>query len=139
MRFEAIPPESLGRVWDFVSPGIAEIKRLCSESFRPEDVYHHIKRGTAFLYLIVDKEPIGFCVLEILTDPNDGTRTLNVWLLHLVNKLDGVREEILSFLDESGRRANCASVRFASPRKGWMAFLLDNEFKQKMIIYERVL
>lgn len=139
MRFDAIPPESLGRVWDSVAPGITEIKRLCSETFRPEDVYHCIKRGSAFLYLIGGKEPVGFCVLEVLTDPNDGSRALNVWLLHLVNKLDGVREDILAFLDDAAKRASCTSIRFASPRKGWMAFLLDNEFKQKMIIYERVL
>ena len=136
MRFEAIPPESLGRVWDFVSPGINEIKSLCSESFRAEDVYHPCKRGSAFLDLIVEKEPIGFSVLEVLTDPNDGRKKLNVWLLHMKNRLDESRQEVLDFLDDVARRAQCPVVRMASPREGWMGFL-KGAFKRVMIVYER--
>lgn len=132
MRIDLVHPNDLSKVWGPVSHGIWEIIELCNERFRPEDVYHNIKRGSAFLFVF---QPTGFCVLEIITDPNNGERYLNAWLLWFKNELEEHRRPICDFLDDQARRNNCRSIRFGSPR-GWGKFL-RGEFREKMVIYER--
>jgi hypothetical protein len=132
VRFDPVHPNDLHKVWGWVSDGIWEVIELCKERFRPEDIYCALKRNSAWLYVF----PPGFIVLEILTDPNNGERALNAWVMHFKGQLDANRKDVVDFLDDTARKNGCTTIRFGSPR-GWGRFL-HGEFKEKMVIYERV-
>lgn len=137
MRFEAVVPQDLSKWWDWVSQGVTKIRDLCDEPWRQEDVYANLKAGRSTLFIFWEAQtPVGFIVLELMQDPSSGRPYLNCWLMHLVNRTDGVRQDLCGFLDDCARKAHCKTVRFVSPRKGWQRFL-EGEFEPKSVIYER--
>jgi hypothetical protein len=118
-----VPPEGLSKSWQFYRDGILEIISFGGVSFIPEDVYHHIKAGKAFLYRVGD---LGFFVLEKCQDPV-GDAYLNVWLMYF-KPGSGLpfKQDILAFIDSAARHVGVSKIR-----------LLDGEFKQVMVTLER--
>lgn len=108
-----VPPADLYRHWEWVRKGIEITKRKVSTRWIPEDVYHALRNGTAFLYLIADK---GFCILRQQQD-FDGL-VLNVWWLFCPG-LEGIKDEFCSALDQLGRDCKCVRIRGESPREGF--------------------
>jgi len=135
VRIEAIHPDRVRQVWDLVRPGIGEIRSLCSEPWLPEDVYSRLIGNQAALYLFFSPEFRGFSVLEVCSDAEG--KYLNVWLLHFVHGCDVNRDELLHWLDTTGRSCGCSSARFTSPR-AW-AQMLKGSFKERSVNYERKL
>lgn len=134
MRVEAVPKERLRQVWPLVVAGVAEIQKICHEPWIPEDVYAGIKSGRATLWMFLCPGFAGFSVTEVC--PDDYGRFLNVWLLHLVNRTEENRAELLDWLDNLARFHGCPFIRFQSPR-AW-AKLLGLDFTERAVIYERV-
>ena len=136
MRFQAIHPAEVRRWWSFVRPLIEQVFRICREHQIPEDVYACLIANKAVLHvLFVDEEPKGCVVTEACGDPDH--RFLNVWILHFVQNVDAHREEIVKWLDSQAALAQVKRIRFQSPR-AWKALIRD-EFKEKSVIYERII
>jgi hypothetical protein len=133
VRIEAIPPADVDRWWDFVRPGVEEIKELCREPWRQEYVYARLIGNHATLFLFFTPHPSGFAVCETFTDA--GGKYLNIFLLHFIGQADANREELIYWVDSVAKAAGCNRARFVSPR-AW-AKLLQGAFKEKAVIFER--
>lgn len=134
MRVQTVHPAELRRWWGFARPLVQEVFTICREPRLPEDVYSCLVANKALLHILMVAEvPKGVLVTEVY--PED--RYVNVWVMHFVQNADEHREEILAWLDAFGKSQGCSSIRFQSPR-AWVS-LLKGAFKEKSVIYERVL
>ncbi len=131
MTPQFVHPYNLNAVWPRVRGGIEELLRICPEEFSPEDVFARLREEKANLYLLGD----GFCVLEVSTEPFNGKRSLNVWLLHWKDAEEN-HDALRDWLKDARKQANCANVQFRSPRMGWMK--KAKGFRMKLITWEMV-
>lgn len=133
-----VPPARLAEVWPLVVPGIREVIALNSASYIPEQVYHTIAIGAAWLYLgAVDGRMIGFMIVEPKCENQlSGERWANVWILHGIHQSHHM-QQVCDFLDRLAEHVGVAKLRFGSSRKGWEK-LSSGYWKIKEVIYERV-
>ena len=133
MRFTHVTGDTLHPAWPYVRRGLEKILERCPDSWIPEDVYFAIRSGKASLFIF----PGGFYVAEVLTDPNNGSKKLNVWTLYTEpNQEENVRNAIIQSLDTLAAQAGCKATRFVSPRSGWGRYLAS-DFAEVARIYER--
>lgn len=131
-----VPPESL-KPWDFYRNGILEIveKSEGRVSFIPEDIYHHIKTGRAFLYRVADD---GFFVVEKCIDSISADVYMNVWLMWFKPGAGlKFKDELIAYLDQMAKVAGCAWIDFGSTREAWVK-LLEKDFTKHMVTLRRV-
>lgn len=111
-----VPVRNLREHWPRVRDGLAKIQeRAPDNGWIAEDIYHAIRAGSVYLYLIADR---GFLVAQILPG-DDGAGLLFVWLIH--GDLLPVQDELQRELEMLGRTLGVARIRFGSPRR-WDAF-----------------
>ena len=133
MRINPVGPEQLHAVWPKVASGLWKILDLCPDRWIPEDIYFAVRAGKASLFVFEQ----GFYVAEVISDPNDGTKFLNVWALYTEpDQAENVKHAIIQSLDTLAAHAGCQALRFVSPRSGWGRYL-DGHFEEKARIYER--
>lgn len=122
-------------LWHWIKPGIEEINRICPDDYEPEDIFCWLwqQRATCFL-ILEDREVKGFTVLEVVTDPFKGRKTLNVWLLNY-HGAEETQEIVNEFLDRTKVLAGCCRVQMKSPRLGYTKKLKG--WKLKLVTWER--
>ena len=136
MRIQTLHPAEVRRWWDFARPLVQDVLTICREPQIPEDVYVCLQANRALLHILfLEEVPKGILVTEQCGEPD--SRYLNVWLMHFVQSVEANRTEIRNWLDGFAKAQGLNKIRFQSPR-AW-ALLLRGDFKEKSVIYERVI
>ena len=130
-----IYPPHVANLWHWIKPGVREILDNCPDDFEPEDVFCALWQQKASAFLILeDGEFKGFMVLEVMTDPFKGRRTLSVWLLHYKGA-EETQEAIYEHLEKLKTLVNCCRIWMRSPRLGWLK--KAKGWKLKLITWEK--
>lgn len=109
-----VPLAALRPTWAEIRPRVDELSTQASEPWVPEDVFHEILVGNAYLWAFPDCS--GFVVLRILA--TGYTRDLFVWL--------GWKEggdaaaALLPQMLEIARANDCNRITWESPREGFI-------------------
>ena len=123
-----LTPGDLAR-WDWYRRGLVKLIAKTGRTYRPEDVYHRVLSGTAFL---VDVEDFGFMVLTQEHD-HDGP-VVFVWIIWCEpGRAVGRKAEIYAALEQLAREAKAKRIRMQSGFEGWSR---EKFFKQVAVVYE---
>jgi hypothetical protein len=130
-----VPPEKCRDVWDYVRPGLVQVREKCNDRWLPEDIWLALQSKAAFLYMLEeDGDTIGFFVFKNFYDV-DGL-ALYVWVLHAPNAVQTSERamEVIAQIDALAKGVGAKRIRHHSPRGGW---LFKEMFELKMHLYER--
>ena len=110
--------------WGWVRDGLQKVIDKTGDDWLPEDVYHELKSGASFLYLIyADADRIGFAVLQKWDRYHAGARLFVRALWAEPRQLVKRRDEFYEALKALARQTGCVALRMTSPRRweldGW--------------------
>lgn len=116
--------------WPHVREGLEQVRALCDEAWRVEDVYAACVNGGAFLYTARD----GFVILQPLKDDYRGDTYLHIWIAWGDGRdmVDRYAREI----DRIAAMNQYERITFSSPRKGWERHVPEG-WAVKKVVYER--
>lgn len=136
LRLEFVAPEGLRAVWGLVRSGLEIVQLRTSADWLPEDVYTHLKGGTAQLFVAKRwNRPVGFVVLTITLNPFSGNRTALIWICYTAE--EGVVDELLPTVEKLCKEAGAVRISFQSPRRGWQRRLAKHGFKLREFVFEK--
>jgi hypothetical protein len=105
-----VEPQRLREVWEFVRPGLLEVKRASRDQWIPEDIYVDCFEGRSMLWLMVeDGNPVGFGVLQPMGD------TLHIW----AGWGKFLMEDGFRHAHEIALAGGARKISFDSSRPGW--------------------
>ncbi|MGZ5053317.1 MAG: hypothetical protein ACXWAT_00080 [Methylobacter sp.] len=116
---EVTSDKELYDLWPRIRDGINAIEKRCNGLFyRPEDVYHEIKKGDAKLLIgTINNVYQGFFVVKITTYP-DGAG-LHLWTAHNAGKDKDFLANFFKVIDQIATLAGVMRVSYSSSRNGW--------------------
>lgn len=119
-------------VWEDVRWYLEEVLVACpnADTWIPEDVYHEIKTGRAFLYT-VGTPSHGCLVLQKLTDQYTGKPYLHVWIAY--SKVLGAMGKVMPELERMAKSINADRITCHSPFEAFASA----GFEKKLMIFER--
>jgi hypothetical protein len=127
-----IPGDVIRSVWSEVLPMLNETLKQCpnGDTWIPEDVYHEVKSGRAFLHVVGD--PIFGClVLQVLKDQYTGKPYLHVWIAYSQNL--GAIINLLPEIERLARSVGADRITCHSPFEEFAAA----GFEKKLMMFER--
>jgi hypothetical protein len=129
---KAIPADQIRSVWDDVRWFLEEVLNSCpdADTWIPEDVYHEVKAGKAFLY-VVGTPAFGCLVLQSLKDQYTGRNILHVWIAY--SRVLGAMVKLMPELDKLAKTINADRITCHSPFEAFAAA----GFEKKLMIFER--
>jgi hypothetical protein len=131
LPFVRILPEELNAHWDFIEPGLEQMRRLWDEPWKSDDVLRCLVDERAALYRRDD----GFIVVEQCNEPISGRKFLNVWIAwFLPGHARAMQAAIIAWLDALKAAHSCEWIQFISPRDGWA---LEPHFVRHRSIWRR--
>lgn len=124
-----VPLSALREVWPLVRPKLEAIRERDGEPWLPEDVFHEILIGNAYLWTTPDIR--GFCVLQIAQTSH--SRDLHVWIAcnRTAARAPAYWEQLKSIAAENG----CRRLTFVSTRQAW-ARVLPNAKALALLVEE---
>jgi hypothetical protein len=142
----AVPAHELQAWWPVVRPALEEVKRKNNPSWIPEDVYHCIKQGIAWLALTL----YGRDVIGVTVTCRDGDQFANatdmlVWIAWAdpKNVARGIDEagRVLTqkAIEDAARAAGFRVVRMHSPRLGWLKVAPKLGYRMQEIVWVKSL
>ena len=121
-----VEPHRLREVWDFVRPGLLEVREHSYDAWIPEDVYTDCFNGKAMLWLLMTDKPVGFGVVQPMGD------TLHVWIGWGAWTMgEGFRHA-----KEIAKAGGAKKVSFESRRPGWEKLAKKHGFRPAKWIAE---
>ena len=103
---EDLVPTDIRTCWEEVRPGIIEVLKDRTLSYRPEDIYAACVTEQAFLY----KASFGFVILTVEVDEFTKERTLFVWLGYLYEKGNNMWVEKRDWFDQLAKSIGCSYI-----------------------------
>ncbi len=123
-----VSQQEIAGCWTWVKAGLEKLIAKTRDDWKPEDVYHELKSGVSFLYLIED---VGFIVLQKWANYHDGARLFVRAIWAEPNSLAPRRDELYDELKAIARQQGCVAMRMTSPRRWELA-----GWEPKQTIYE---
>mgnify|MGYP006358145345 CR=1 FL=1 len=112
-----VPADELHDYWAFVRDGLGRVLEKGGGRWLPEDIYHLIKSGSAFLHVAFESgAPAGFFVLQEAQDWD--AKTLHILAAYSSAHGDIFRHQ--ATLMQFAKNAGAKRLTFASPRLGWV-------------------
>lgn len=127
MSSELVPAD-VRVVWDQIKPGLHYVLGKTNAPWRPEDVYHTLISGAAYLYV----GDSGFVILQPKADPFTGQSDLLVWIAYSPKGDAAVCYQ--AALDDIAREAGFKKLVLWSNRPGWERV---SGWTQTAAVYER--
>lgn len=127
---EVANDKELYDLWPNIRNGIKTVDKRCKSIFyRPEDVYHEIKTGTAKLLVgTIEEEYQGFFILKIIQYP-DGP-WLHIWIAHNAGADGNFIHNFVKAIDRIATLLGVIRISYTSSRKGWKKACKKHGFKQ---------
>jgi hypothetical protein len=106
-------------LWPSIRDGLLAITGKCHGiKYRPEDVYHEIKKGSAKLFVITDGNAYeGFFTCRTENHPDGGI--LYIWHLYRKGHSPGFFDWLHEYVKGLRRILGCQRFYFGSSRPGW--------------------
>lgn len=114
-----VEPAKLRDWWDFVRPGLLEVREASVDKWIPEDVYVSCFNGHAMLWILLDDRPKGFGVLVPQGE------TLHIWCGYGAFLMD----EGFRHAREIAKAGGASKISFESLRPGWQKVAAKHGFK----------
>ena len=127
-----VPGELIRSVWADVRDFLDEVMNACpnGDTWIPEDVYHEVKAGRAFLHVVGDP-PFGCVVLQVLKDQYTGKPYLHVWIAY--SRVLGAIINLLPEIERLARSVGAERITCHSPFEEFAAA----GFEKKLMMFER--
>lgn len=125
-------------LWPLVRLECEKLLKRYPDEWIPEhlfaDLIHTPPKAT--LFALLEETPIGFFVVEVVTDRRSQRRFLNVWAMCAAGKAKPHRKQILDYLDALAKASGCVEITYGTARMGW-ARAMKGEFEIKSIVLRR--
>ena len=129
---EPVDPRQIHRVRDWLLAGLEKTATKLADDWCAADVYHEIRAGQAFLFLIHARgERIGFVVCQVFPY-HAGPRLFIRALWCEPGKLAPHKDDLMESLEDLARKHGAVAIRHYSPRR-WDR----SGFKLKQYVFER--
>ena len=131
-----VGPGDTKGAWPFVRKGLEIVKAKTNAEWIPEDVYVHIRSGSASLFVATRwKRPVGFVIVTMTVNPFTGDKTAILWVCYTNER--GVVDELLPQVEAMAWDAGCAVVSFQSPRRAWKRRLAGQGYELREYVFEK--
>ena len=102
--------------WDFVKPGLEDIRKNWDVPWRLEDVYAACRYGQAFCY--VNKEENAFAIVEEHQCQYTLEKHLHIWIAYAYEG-QGMIDKYLPELEKLAKQYGYRKITMSSHRPGW--------------------
>lgn len=155
VKIEAIRPDQLHDVWDFVKRGLERIVTKAKPDWLPEDAYAQVAHGKAVLYLIkkvgalVPVEfPLGFTIAYMQPRNFGSKKDLCLWcgwslpvkeMLALgVSQAETmtIEHQLFDYMKNVAKETKADSIVYYSPRPGMRKRAEQWGFKPALVRYD---
>ncbi len=108
--------------WDFIAPGLREIKEEANPEWRPEDIYGALVNNIAELYVDIEQEPCeSFIILQEKPSVFQPTKSLLIWVAY--DKRGEAADKYMDYIEDMARERGCNRKRSFLPRSAICCFL----------------
>lgn len=131
-----VAPEGLRQAWKYVRGGLEIVKGRTEAHWLVEDVYTHLRNGSASLLLATRwNKPVGFCILTMTVNPFTVEKVGIIWVAYTFDLT--VVNELLPQVEGICKEAGCTHVSFQSPRIGWKRRLAKQGYELREYVFEK--
>ena len=122
--------------WDFIEPGLREIKKEAKPEWRPEDIYSALVSGVAELYVDIEQDPCeSFIILQVKPSIFKPTQSLLIWVAY--DKRENANGKYMEYIEHMAEQRGCNKVEFWTPWKGLADVLSHIGYETKQYIVEK--
>ena len=126
-------PVDIRTCWEEVKPGIVEILKDRTLSYRPEDVYAACVSEQAFLY----KAAFGFVILTVEVDEFTKERTLFIWLGYTYEKGNNIWVQKRDWFSQLAKSIGCTYVAAHTKIKELESYFIKEGWELDTRIFRR--
>jgi hypothetical protein len=122
--------------WEFIEPGLREIKKVANPEWRPEDIYTAIVNGIAELHIDIEQNPCeSFIILQEKPSVFQPTKSLLIWVAY--DKRDNANRRYMKYIEEMAKDRGCNKVELWTPWNALATVLSKQGYETKQYIVEK--
>ena len=122
--------------WDFIAPGIWEIKNHSDPEWKPEDIYAALLNNVAELYIDIDEDPCeSFIILQEKPNIFTPTKSFLIWIAY--DKRGGAASKYMAHLEKMAKERGCNKIEFWTPHRRLAQALESIDYQTKLYVVEK--